>query len=410
MRMALQIVLAVGVFTGVVVLLSAIILAARSRLVETGSVALVVNDDRELVVAAGSKLLEALANAGLHLPAGCGGKGTCGQCRVKVTEGGGPLLPTEESLIGPLEAAQHVRLSCQVAVRDDLRIWIPEEVFGVQEWECTVRSTQGVSTFIKEIVLELPEGEEVPFRAGGYIQVMCPPFRASFSDFDIESEYRDEWDRLQLWRYVGGTKVPTTRAYSMANYPEEKGIILLNIGIALPPPSAGDSAPPGVVSSYLFNLKPGDTATIAGPYGEFYARETKNEMVFIGGGTGMAPMRSHILDQLLRINTDRKISFWFGVRSKRDLFYHEEFQRLAAEHPNFTYTAALSAPRADDDWDGPVGFIHSVAYEQYLSQHPAPEDCEYYMCGPPLMIAAVQRMLTNLGVPEENVMFDDFGS
>jgi Na+-transporting NADH:ubiquinone oxidoreductase subunit F len=408
--MAQQIILAVAVFTGVIVALSAIILAARSRLVETGSVTLVVNDDRDFTVAAGSKLLAALADAGLHLPAGCGGKGTCGQCRVKVTEGGGPLLPTEESLVSPNEAAQHVRLACQVAVREDLRVWIPEEVFGVRQWECTVRSTKGVSTFIKEIVLELPKGEEVPFRAGGYIQVMCPPFRAKFSDFRVEPEYRDEWDRLQLWRYVGGTKAPTTRAYSMANYPEEKGIILLNIGIALPPPSAADDVPPGVVSSYLFSLEEGDKATIAGPYGEFYARETNNEMVFIGGGTGMAPMRSHILDQLLRIKTKRKISFWFGVRSQRDLFYHEEFLRLAEQHENFTYTAALSEPRADDDWDGPVGFIHQVLYDNYLGQHPAPEDCEYYMCGPPLMIAAVQRMLTNLGVSEENVMFDDFGS
>jgi Na+-transporting NADH:ubiquinone oxidoreductase subunit F len=408
--LGLQIIAAVAVFTGMIVSLSAVILVARSRLVETGSVALVVNEDREFVIPAGSKLLEALADVGLHLPSGCGGKGTCGQCRVKVPMGGGPLLPTEEALIGPNEAAQHVRLSCQVAVREDLRVWIPEEVFGVRQWECTVRSTCGLSTFIKEIVLALPEGEEVPFRAGGYIQVECPPFRAKFSDFEIEPEYRAEWDRLKLWRYVAGTKSPTTRAYSMANYPEEKGIILLNIGIALPPPSAGASVPPGVVSSYLFQLEPGDKVTISGPYGEFYARETENEMVFIGGGTGMAPMRSHILDQLKRLETDRKISFWFGVRSKRDLFYHEEFTRLAEEHPNFTYTAALSEPRRDDDWDGPKGFIHEVAYEGYLADHPAPEDCEYYMCGPPLMIAAVQRMLSNLGVPEENVMFDDFGS
>jgi Na+-transporting NADH:ubiquinone oxidoreductase subunit F len=408
--MVLQILLAVAVFTAVIVSLSAVILAARSRLVETGNVTMVINDDRELVVPAGSKLLEALANVGLYLPSGCGGKGTCGQCRVKITEGGGPLLRTEESVIGPKEAAQDVRLSCQVAVREDIRVQIPEELFGVQQWECSVRSTRGVSTFIKEIVLELPPGEEIPFRAGGYIQVECPPFRAEFSDFDIEEEYRDEWDRLKLWRYAAGTKAPTTRAYSMANYPGEKGIILLNIGIALPPPSAGDGVPPGIVSSYLFNLKPGDKVTISGPYGEFFARDTSNEMVFIGGGTGMAPMRSHILDQLERIKTDRKISFWFGVRSLRDLFYHEEFQRLATEHPNFTYTVALSEPKKDDDWDGPVGFIHSVAYEHYLGQHPAPEDCEYYMCGPPLMIAAVQRMLTNLGVPEENVMFDDFGT
>ena len=408
--MAFQILVAVAVFTGVIMTLSVVILAARSKLVETGSVTMVVNDDREFEVLAGPKLLEALANVGLYLPAGCGGKGTCGQCRVKVLEGGGPLLPTEESLVSPNEAAQRVRLACQVAVREDLRVRIPEEVFGVRQWECTVSKTRGVSTFIKEIVLELPPGEDVPFRAGGYIQVQCPPFRKKFSDFHIEPEYRDEWERLRLWRYVAGTKVATTRAYSMANYPGEKGIILLNIGIALPPPSAGDSVPPGVVSSYLFGLQRGDKVTISGPYGEFYARDTDNEMVFIGGGTGMAPMRSHILDQLRRIKTKRKISFWFGVRSKRDLFYHDEFTRLAQQHPNFTYTAALSEPRADDDWDGPVGFIHSVAYDRYLGEHPSPEDIEYYMCGPPLMIAAVQRMLTNLGVPEENVMFDDFGS
>jgi Na+-transporting NADH:ubiquinone oxidoreductase subunit F len=405
-----QIFIAVAVFTGIIVSLSAVILVARSKLVESGVVTLIVNDDREFEVPAGSKLLKALADVGLHLPAGCGGKGTCGQCRVKVLEGGGPLLPTEESLIGPHEAAQQMRLACQVAVREDLRVGIPEEVFGVQQWECKVRSTRGVSTFIKEIVLELPEGEHVPFRAGGYIQIHCPAFRVKFSEFKIESEYRDDWDRLRLWRYTGGTKTPTTRAYSMANYPEEKGIVLLNIGIALPPPGAGDSVPPGVVSSYLFSLEPGDPVTVAGPYGEFYARDTDQEMVFIGGGTGMAPMRSHIFDQLKRIKTKRKISFWFGVRSRLDLFYHEEFTKLAEEHPNFTYTAALSEPRSDDDWDGPVGFVHSVCYDQYLGSHPAPEECEYYMCGPPLMIAAVQRMLSNLGVPEENVMFDDFGS
>ena len=408
--MASQIFLAVAVFTGIIVSLSAVILIARSKLVQTGDVMLMVNGEREFQVSAGSKLIGALGNVGLHLPAGCGGKGTCGQCRVKVTEGGGPLLPTEESLIGPNEASRHVRLACQVAVREDLRVQIPEEVFGVRRWECTVGSTKGVSTFIKEIVLELPPGEEVPFRAGGYIQVECPRYRTKFSEFEIEPKYRGEWDRLKLWRYAAGTKTPTTRAYSMANYPEEQGIILLNIGIALPPPNAADSVPPGIVSSYLFNLKFGDKVTIAGPYGEFYARDTGNEMVFIGGGTGMAPMRSHILDQLKRIKTDRKISFWFGVRSERDLFYHEEFTRLAEQHPNFKYTAALSSPNPGDAWDGPVGFIHQVLYDEYLSHHSAPEDCEYYMCGPPLMIAAVQRMLTNLGVSEENVMFDDFGS
>lgn len=408
--MALQIILAVTVFTGIVVALSSLILVARSRLVETGSVTMLVNGDKEFDVSAGSKLLVALAGSGLYLPAGCGGKGTCGQCRVKVLEGGGPLLPTEESMVSRNEASEHVRLACQVAVREDIRVQIPEEVFGVRKWECKVRSTDGLSTFIKEICLELPIGEEVPFRAGGYIQVECPPYQAKFSDFDIEAEYRDTWDEYNLWRFSAGSNSETTRAYSMANYPEETGMILLNIGIALPPPGSGPDVPPGIVSSYLFSLKAGDTVTIAGPYGEFFARETGNEMVFIGGGTGMAPLRSHIFDQLKRLKTKRKISFWFGVRSRRDLFYHEEFERLAAEHPNFTYTVALSEPRDDDNWDGPTGFIHQVAYDTYLRDHKTPEDCEYYMCGPPLMISAVQGMLRDLGVAEENVMFDDFGS
>jgi Na+-transporting NADH:ubiquinone oxidoreductase subunit F len=407
---ALQIVLAVAVFTGIVVSLSALILAARSKLVETGSVHMLVNGDKDFEVSAGAKLLVALAKAGLYLPAGCGGKGTCGQCRVKVLHGGGPLLPTEESMVSRNEASQHVRLACQVSVREDIRVEIPEEVFGVRKWECEVRSTHGLSTFIKEICLELPAGEEVPFRAGGYIQVECPPYQAKFSDFEIEEDYRDTWDEYKLWWFEAGCKTETTRAYSMANYPEETGIILLNIGIALPPPGSPPNVPPGIVSSYLFGLRPGDKVTIAGPYGEFFARETENEMVFIGGGTGMAPLRSHILDQLKRLKTKRKISFWFGVRSKRDLFYHEEFQRLADEHPNFTYEVALSEPREDDRWEGPTGFIHQVAYDMHLRDHNAPEDCEYYMCGPPLMISAVQGMLRDLGVPEESVMFDDFGS
>jgi Na+-transporting NADH:ubiquinone oxidoreductase subunit F len=404
-----QIVLAVAVFTGIVVSLSAVILLARTRLVETGVVQMIVNDDRDFQVPAGTKLLTALSNVGLYLPSGCGGKGTCGQCRVTVLHGGGPLLPTEASLIGRHEAAQHVRLGCQVTVREDVRVRIPDEVFGVRKWECTVSSTRSLSTFIKEIGLELPPGEEVPFRAGGYVQVECPRYQAQFSDFDIGPEFRDEWDRHNLWKYVAGTKTATTRAYSMANYPEEKGLILLTVGIAIPPPGSGEDVPPGIVSSYLFSLKPGDQVTIAGPYGEVFAKDTDNEMVFIGGGAGMAPLRSHIFEQLKRLQTNRKISFWFGVRSKRDLIYHEEFSRLAAEHSNFTYVVALSEPKENDDWDGPVGFIHQVAHDQYLAEHEAPEDCEYYMCGPPLMVSAVQRMLTDLGVSEENIVFDDFG-
>jgi Na+-transporting NADH:ubiquinone oxidoreductase subunit F len=405
-----EIILAVSVFTGVVVSLSALILVARSKLAAGGTVALLVNDDRDYEIQAGGKLLGALTDVGIHLPAACGGKGTCGQCRVQVIEGGGPLLPTETGHISRREANEHVRLGCQVAVREDLRVRVPEELFGVRHWECTVKSTRNVSTFIKEIILELPEGEEVPFRAGGYVQVECPPFHARFSDFDIEPEYREEWDRRDLWRLQIQTTEPTTRAYSMANYPEEKGIIMLGIGIATPPPGAGDDVPPGVVSSYLFSRKPGDTVTISGPYGEFYAKDTDNEMVFIGGGTGMAPLRSHIFDQLRRLKSKRTISFWFGVRTRRDLFYEEEFERLAEEHDNFTYTVALSEPTSEDAWEGPVGFIHQVALDEYLEHHPAPEDCEYYLCGPPLMISAVKCMLYDLGVPDENIMFDDFGS
>jgi Na+-transporting NADH:ubiquinone oxidoreductase subunit F len=405
----IEILLAVGVFTVIVMSLSALILIARTRLVESGPVHLLVNDDRDFEVPSGSKLLHALAGVGLFLPSGCGGKGTCGQCRVTVLEGGGPLLPTEESLIGPHEAAQHVRLACQVTLRENTRIRVPDQLFGVRKLRCNVRSSRSLSAFIKEIVLELPPGEQIEFRAGGYVQVECPRYRVKFSDFDIDPRFHPDWDRHNLWRFEAGTDSPTTRAYSIANYPGEKGIVLLNVGIALPPPGSGYDVPPGVVSSYLFALKPGDQVTVAGPYGEFFAKDTNKEMVFIGGGTGMAPLRSHIFDQLKRIETDRKISFWFGVRSKRDIFYREEFERLAAENPNFTYVVALSEPREGDEWDGPVGFIHQVLHDEYLIHHEAPEDCEYYMCGPPLMISAVQKMLADLGVPDENVMFDDYG-
>ena len=405
-----EIFLAVGVFTVIVVSLSALILLARSRLVETGPVRLLINDDREFEVAAGAKLLNALSSIGLFLPSGCGGKGTCGQCRITVLEGGGPMLPTEESSIGPHEVARHVRLACQLTLREDTRVRVPDQLFGVHKLQCNVRSTRSLSTFIKEIVLELPPGEAMAFRAGGYVQVECPRYHAKFSDFDIDARFHADWDRNNLWTLVAGTQTPTTRAYSIANYPEEKGIILLNIGIALPPPGSAQDVPPGVVSSYLFGLRPGDQVTVAGPYGEFFAKDTDKEMIFIGGGTGMAPLRSHIFDQLKRVKTNRKISFWFGVRSKRDIFYQEDFERLAAEHPNFTYVVALSEPRKEEPWDGPVGFVHQVLYDSYLGRHEAPEDCEYYMCGPPLMISAVQKMLADLGVPEENVMFDDFGS
>lgn len=402
-------ILGVAFFTGIIMMLSAIILFARSKLVTTGNVALVVNEDRRLRVPVGGRLLAALGEVGLYMPAGCGGKGTCGQCRLQVFDGGGPLLPTEVAFISRREADAHVRLACQVSVREDLRVQIPDEVFGVRQWECVVRSNRNVATYIKELVLELPRDEQIPFSAGGYIQIACPAYRTGFADFDIALPYREEWDRRKLWRFEAGSSEPTTRAYSMANYPDEKGVIMLNIRIALPPHSAGERVPPGVVSSYLFSLKPGDVATIAGPYGEFFARDTDKEMVFIAGGTGMAPMRSLIFDQLKRLNSDRQLTFWYGARAKREIFYQEEFDVLAAAHDNFDWTVALSEPEPEDHWVGPTGFIHQVVCDRYLKDHPAPNDCEYYICGPSLMMTAVTEMLEGLGVEGENIMFDDFG-
>ncbi len=405
----IDVIFGVAFFTGIVLMLSMIILVARARLVPVGNVDIVVNDERHVRVPVGGKLITSLAGVGLYMPAGCGGKGTCGQCRLQVLEGGGPLLPTEVALISRREAAAQVRLACQVSVRGDLQVRIPDEVFGVRQWECVVRSNRNVATYIKELVLVLPHEEEIPFRAGGYIQIACPPYRMSFADFNIDLPYREEWDRRKLWRLEAGSSEATTRAYSMANYPGEKGVIILNIRIATPPPGADGRIPPGVVSSYLFGLKPGDTVEVTGPYGEFYARETSKEMVFIGGGTGMAPLRSLVLDQLKRLDTSRKTSFWYGARSKREIFYQDDFDELAASHDNFDWTVALSEAEPEDNWDGPTGFIHQVVHDDYLKDHPAPEDCEYYICGPALMMNAVLEMLEGLGVERENIMFDDFG-
>ncbi len=405
----LEIILGVAFFTAIVIALVAVILGARSRLVASGSVHLIINDDRSIDTPVGDKLLGALARAKIYLPAPCGGSGTCAQCRVRILEGGGPLLPTEAAHISKREAAAGERLACQVAVKQDMRLQVPEHVFGVRKWECTVRSNHNVATFIKELILELPEGDEVPFRAGGYIQIECPPHELKFSDFDIDEQFRPDWDRYDLWRLESRVDEPVTRAYSMANYPEEKGVIILNVRIATPPPGAAAGVPPGKMSSYLFGLSPADTVTISGPYGEFFARETDNEMVFIGGGAGMAPMRSHIFDQLKRLRTKRKMSFWYGARSLRELFYSEEFDRLAAENENFQWHAALSEPKPDDHWKGLTGFIHTVLYEHHLKEHPAPEECEYYLCGPPMMNAAVIKMLEDLGVESDNILLDDFG-
>jgi Na+-transporting NADH:ubiquinone oxidoreductase subunit F len=405
----IEIVLGTAFFTGIILVLVVVILFFRSKLVASGSVDITVNDERVLKAPVGSKLLGALADADLFVPSACGGGGTCGQCRVKISSGGGVILPTERSSINKREAAEGCRLACQVVVKQDMKIEVPEEVFGVRKWNCKVRSNHNVATFIKELVMELPEGEDVPFRAGGYIQIECPAHKLSFSEFDVEQEYREDWDKYKLWDLKSEVDEPMMRAYSMASYPGEKGIIILNVRIATPPPGAYGEVPPGKMSSFIFNLKPGDDVVISGPYGEFFARDTQNEMVFIGGGAGMAPMRSHIFDQLLRLDSKRKISFWYGARSKREIFYAEEFDALAEKHPNFTWNVALSDPLPEDNWTGPVGFIHQVVYDMYLKDHPAPEDCEYYMCGPPMMNSAVIHMLDEQGVEPENILLDDFG-
>ncbi|SLN43431.1 Na(+)-translocating NADH-quinone reductase subunit F [Pseudoruegeria aquimaris] len=400
--------LGVLLFTLIVLALVTIIMFARSRLVSSGNVNITINGEKTISVPAGGKLLQTLAAEKLFVPSACGGGGTCAQCRVKVLEGGGSILPTEESHITKREAACGDRLSCQVAVKQDMKIEVPEEVFGVKKWRCKVRSNDNVATFIKELVLELPEGEDVNFRAGGYIQIECPPYELSYRDFDIAEEYHPDWDKFKIWDVTSKVDEPVERAYSMANYPEEKGIVMLNVRIASPPPGS-QGIPAGKMSSYIFNLKPGDEVTISGPFGEFFARDTDKEMIFIGGGAGMAPMRSHIFDQLRRIKTKRKISFWYGARSKREMFYVEDFDMLAAENENFEWHVALSDALPEDNWTGYTGFIHNVLYEEYLKNHPAPEDCEYYMCGPPIMNQSVINMLLELGVDREDIMLDDFG-
>ncbi|MDE0886879.1 MAG: NADH:ubiquinone reductase (Na(+)-transporting) subunit F [Myxococcota bacterium] len=397
-------------FTVVILTLVLVLIATRSQLVSSGEVTITINDDPDKAIrtAAGSSLLGTLAENKLFIPSACGGQGTCGVCRVIVKDGGGSLLPTETGYISRKEARNGYRLSCQVKVKEDIKIEVPAEIFDVKKWNCRVRSNDNVATFIKELVLELPEGDEVPFRAGGYIQIECPPHLVDYKDFEVDKEYREDWDKFDQWRYTSQVDETVVRAYSMANYPEEKGIIMLNVRIASPPPRTPD-VPPGQMSSYIFNFKPGDEVVISGPYGEFFAQETKNEMIFIGGGAGMAPMRSHIFDQFRRVGTDRKVSFWYGARSMREAFYVDDFDEIASENENFDWHLALSEPLAEDNWTGLKGFIHQVLYDNYLRDHPAPEDCEYYICGPPMMNDAIIQMLTNLGVEQENIMFDDFG-
>ena len=406
----LTIFVGVTVFVVLVLLMVGVLMGARSKLVQSGDVMIMINDDPEkaIHVKSGGTLLSTLAAEKIFIPSACGGKGSCGVCKVEVFEGGGSLLPTETSYVNRGEERAGVRLSCQVKVKQDMKIHVEENIFGVRRWQCKVRSNNNVATFIKELILELPEGEEVPFRAGGYIQIECPPHTVNYRDFDIAPEYRDEWDTYKLWDLTSTTDETVQRAYSMASYPAESGIIMLNVRIATPPPRT-TGLPPGIMSSYIFGLKPGDEVTISGPFGEFFAKPTRNEMCFIGGGAGMAPMRSHIFDLFRTIQTERKVTFWYGARSMRESFYNEDFGSIAAENPNFQWHLALSEPKPEDNWTGYTGFIHKVLLDEYLSTHPAPEDVEYYLCGPPMMLKACMNMLDNLGVPPENIAFDDFG-
>jgi Na+-transporting NADH:ubiquinone oxidoreductase subunit F len=426
--------LGVLMFTAIVLALVGVLMLAKAKLVASQDVRIIINEDEAnpMIVPAGSTLLNTLAQKKIFIPSACGGGGTCGVCKVHVHAGGGALLPTEKGFISRGEARHGCRLSCQVKVKGDMRIELEPEVMDVRKWECTVRSNHNVATFIKEFVIELPEGESVPFRAGGYIQIECPPHTAVYKDMIIEEEYRPDWDQYDVWQFTSVVTETVTRAYSMANYPGEEGIIMLNIRIATPPPDrnaprGGPPAylpvPPGIMSSYIFACKPGDPVLISGPFGEFFAKETDNEMVFVGGGAGMAPMRSHIFDLFKRIHTDRKVSFWYGARSWRETFYVDDFDGIQKENDNFVWHIGLSDVLPEDDWENPdapsrqslgskegyAGYIHNILRDEYLLKHPAPEDCEYYLCGPPIMNTSVITMLEDLGVEPENIALDDFG-
>jgi len=406
------IILGVAAFTVVVIAMVLILLGAKSKLVQSGDVAIVVNGDESnpLTVSAGSTLLTTLAEKKIFIPSACGGGGTCAQCMVQVDEGGGSLLPTEEGHITRGMAKEHWRLSCQMKVKEDMRIRVPESVFSVKKWECEVVSNHNVATFIKEFKVRLPKGEKIDFVSGDYIQIEIPPHDVAFKDFAVEEEYHEDWDKYDIWRYRSKTTDTCERAYSMANYPAEgDDIVMLNVRIATPPPRGPESIPPGKGSSYIFGCKPGDKVIVSGPYGEFHIQKTEREMMFIGGGAGMAPLRSHIMRLLKTDDTKRKMSYWYGARSKREMFYTEDFDHLQEKHENFEWNVALSEPMPEDNWTGYTGFIHQVVLDNYLSKHPAPEEIEYYLCGPPMMNAAVLKMLDDLGVEPENIRLDDFG-
>ena len=401
------------VFLTVILLLVVILLVARKKLVSSGAVKLTINEDKEIETNAGSTLLNTLSNNKIFLPAACGGGGSCGMCRCQVEDGGGSILPTETGFFSRKEQADNWRLACQVKVKQDIKIELEPEVLDIKKWECTVVSNKNVSTFIKEFVVKLPEGESLNFKSGGYIQIDVPQLEVNFKDFDIDKEYHEDWDNFKMWDLKMKNPEETYRAYSMANHPAEGNIVMLNIRIATPPWDGKNGkfldVNPGICSSYIFNLKPGDKCTVSGPYGEFFIKETENEMMFIGGGAGMAPMRSHIFHLFQTVKTGRKTTFWYGARSVREIFYEDQFRAIEKEFPNFKFHIALSEPKEEDNWKGHTGFIHNIIYDTYLRNHEEPEDIEYYMCGPPIMNSSVENMLFDLGVPKEMIAYDDFG-
>ena len=406
--------LSVAIFLTTIILLVAVLLYARTKLVAQGEVKITINDEKEIIVQPGSTLLSTLSEQKIYLPSACGGGGTCAMCKCQVIEGGGDILPTETGHINRKQQADHWRLGCQVKVKNDLKIEIPKEIFGIKKWECEVVSNNNVATFIKEFVVKLPEGETLDFESGGYVQIDVPACEIDFSkDIDVQEEYRQDWDDLKIWNLKMKNSEPIYRAYSMANHPAEGNIVMLNIRIATPPwdnkKKAFMNVNPGICSSYIFSRKPGDKVTVSGPYGEFHIKKTKNEMVYIGGGAGMAPLRSQIFHLFQTEKTDRKVSYWYGARSLREVFYDDEFKAIEKEFPNFKFNLALSQPLPEDNWTGLTGFIHQVVLENYLKNHPEPEEIEYYLCGPPIMNESVFKMLDSLGVPKENIAFDDFG-
>ena len=405
-------ILSVAIFSGVILILVLMLNLAESKLLPQGDVNLNINgdDDKSIKVRPGSTLLSALATENIFLPSACGGGGTCALCKCQVNEGGGEILPTEKGHINRTEAKDNWRLACQVKIKEDMKVHVPDEIFNIQKWDCTVRSNKNVATFIKELVLELPKGENLNFTAGGYIQIDIPEYHdLNFKNFNIEKEYHEDWDKFKIWDVTANNDEDCFRAYSMANHPAEGNIIMLNVRIATPPPALWDQVPPGIASSYIFNLKKGDKVTISGPFGEFFAKETDREMVYLGGGAGMAPMRSHLFDLLETKKTKRKITFFYGARSAKEMFYHDDFIKLEKEHPNFKYIVGLSEPMPEDNWEGPTGFIHNIALDSYLNDHEDPSEIEYYMCGPPMMIDACDKMLYDLGVERDMIAYDSFG-